>query len=710
MNNAPPDGSDARQRLARQWAVAIAVTAYVPLSRGEVERCLQGLVDQIVDGVLAGRLAGSHRDFERAGERLVEAGFTGPLSLQRSIELLGAELPKQPDLFGVDAIGEKVLTALGALSAGYVRATREATFEQQEDVKRALLRARRQAERSLQISESRFRGVFTSTAVGIAITDLEGQFVEINDALTEILGYSAADLAERTLLDLLMPDDAPQIRLAYRDLTRVEVEANSFRLQRRMVRADGEIAHVFLAASVLHDADGKPSYHVTVVEDVSDMQLLQERLSHQALHDLQTGLPNRHFFQTTVERVLGQLQPTDTVTLMHLDLDGFSVINSGLGHRVGDQLLQVVTKRLVDVFAGEKATIARIAGDEFAVLIADSPTTPDLATLAAAVNEELSEPAYVGDLGLAVSVTIGFARSQVRGLTVDELVRRADSALHRAKRNGKRQWAVFDERLDAENRGRFKLAASMPGALENGEFNLVYQPQVVLSRPSEIVAIEVMLEWDHPDRGTLRHDECVELSERTGMVLPIGQWQLRAAGEQAARWRAEHGDGFPPIALYLASPQANDPDLVHNVRTVLADHQLPPTALQIGIPVRALLCEDGDADDNLEVLADMGVPVALIGFGGGHGGLAFLEDLPVCAVKVAAWIVTRLANKPASLTARAVAGLTRNVRESGASVIVPNIRSEEQAAWWSARGADIGQGPLFAGRTTPDQIAALFTR
>lgn len=710
MSTPSLDGIDERLRLARRWAQTVAPTAYVPMSRAEVEQYLADLVTSMVDGLLASRLDGQRNaarpEFECVGERLVQAHLTGPTSLQRTIQLLGTELPAHPELCGVDGINGKVLEMLGALSAGYARALREQTFDQQEGVKQALLRSRQIAERNLEVSEARFRGVFTSAAVGIAITDLAGSFVEVNSALGEILGYPADELAGRTLYDLMVPEDAPQLRIAYRDVARAEVDADSFRLQRRMIRYDGEISHVFLAGSVLLDATGAPAYHVAMVEDVSDLQLLQERLSHQALHDVQTGLPNRHFFHTTLERVLGQLQPTEVVTLFHLDIDGFSVINSGLGHQVGDQLLQVVTKRLIDVFANERATIARIAGDEFVVLVENGPDTPDVPTLAARINDELAEPAYVGDTGIAVSVTIGVVQRQVRGLTVQELVRKADATLHRAKANGKRQWALYDDRLDAENRGRFALAAGMPGALENGEFQIVYQPQVRLGDRS-VVSVEAMLEWDHPERGLLPHEQCIELAERTGMVLPIGQWMLRSAAEQLADWRAVHGESFPSLSIHLSSAQANDPDLVRNVRTVLVDTALPPSSLQVGIPVRALLCEDGDADENLEVLADMGVSVTLVGFGAGHGGLAFVEDQPVRTVKMAAWLVTRLANQPDSLTARAVADLTRHVSGSGTSIIVPSIRSAEQASWWQTRGADLGQGPLFATPVAAPDIPAL---
>jgi diguanylate cyclase (GGDEF)-like protein/PAS domain S-box-containing protein len=686
---------DARRQLAREWASAVATTAYVPKSQREIERYLFDLVHPLLDALTAVPFAeDAIKTIERVGAALVHGHFTGPYSLQRTIQVLGRALPVHRELRRLDGLTEKVLAALGALSAGYVQAMRSLIFNQQEDLKRALLRARQDVERDLRISEARFRGVFTSTGVGIAITDLEGNFVETNAALTEILGYTAGELAERTMYDLFCPEDVPYLRLGYRDVTTVDTNSG------------GETAWVILAVSLLRDADGKPAYHVTLVEDITDLQLLHDRLSYQALHDVLTGLPNRQFFRTRLESVLGRLEPTDTITLFHLDLDGFSLINAGLGHHIGDKLLQVVAMRLANVFAEETVMIARVAGDEFAILVEHSETTPDVATLAARINEELSEPSYVDGRGLAVSVTIGAVQRRARGLDAAELIRAADTTLHRAKANGKRQWAVFDAKVDTAERDRFGLAAAMPGALETGEFRLVYQPQVRLE-DKHITAIEAMVHWDHPERGVLPHEECIDLAEQTGIVLPLGQWMLRAACEQAVEWHTTLGPAAPPLSVHLASAQANDPDLLATVSTVLADLPLLPDSLQIGIPVRSLLCEDGDAEENLEVLAEMGVRVVLVGFGGGHGGLTFLEDRPVHAVKIAAWLVQRLAKRPNSLMARAVADLAALVHSSKASVITCNIDTVAQADWWRQLGADIAQGQFFAAPAPADQITTL---
>jgi diguanylate cyclase (GGDEF)-like protein/PAS domain S-box-containing protein len=707
MNSPHEDTGDARSQLARQWAAALAPTAYVPMSPAQVREALLDLVGLVLDGIAGSDPDSSRHTFERVGERLVELHFTSPRSLDPTIQVLGAGLAAHPELSGLDDLPATILAVLGGVSAGYARAIRTNTLEQQEGVNRALLVATKQFERRLEDSEARFRGVFTSTEVGIAITDLEGYFVEVNDALIENLGYQRDDVTSGTLYDLILPSDVPKLRIAYQNLAKAAASAGSFRLQRRMTRSDGEIVYVYLAGSVLRDAEGAPLYHVAVVEDISDLLSLQKQLSHQALHDMLTGLPNRQYFHSTLERVLGKLQPTDTITLLHLDVDGFSVINSGLGHRASDELLLAVAKCLADVFTSEQATIARLGDDEFAVLVQDSPNTPDVATLAASINEVLAEPTYIADIGVATSATIGIVRRQVRGLTADELIRQADSTLHQARANGKRQWAAYDEGRDARNRDRFRLAASLPGGLETGEFRLMYEPRVQLAS-GQVVAIEAMLEWDHPERGVLPYDMCMELADLTGMVLPLSAWLLQAASEQAVKWRTELGE-FPTLSVQLASAQASDPDLVRTVRTILHDTGLPARSLQLGIPVRSLLYDELDAEGNLEVLIEMGVQTALVGFGGCDGGLALVEDHSVRAVKIAPCLVTRLATRTTTLAARGAADLVRLLRESGVSVIVPGVQTQAQSAWWLALGADVAQGDLFAAPTTADNIPPLLT-
>jgi diguanylate cyclase (GGDEF)-like protein len=441
------------------------------------------------------------------------------------------------------------------------------------------------------------------------------------------------------------------------------------------------------------------------VEDGTELHLLRERLVHQSLHDALTGLPNGQFFISRLEGALGRAERSSRITVCKIDLDGLAVINDGFSRAIGDQLLQSVAQRLQSVVDGEKVTVARFGSDEFAILIEHSSTMSDVAALAASINTRLAEPVYIEGYGLAVSACVGFVEHQGGGEPA-ELLRAAEAALHSVKRGGKRRWGPLDPDRDAVHRVRCRLAAAMPGALETGEIILDYQPLAQLT-DGKVVAIEALLRWDHPHSGPLPHYECLELAALAGLEVPLGHWLLRSACEQLASWRQRSGE---PTLLHvdLTPQQSQDPDLVAGVRCALEHAGLPAESLQLGMTVLALGADTGEAEDNLRVLTDMGVAIALLGFSG-IGDVAYLEDLPVRTAEIAHRVVQRVAQPPGggSGIAKAVPVMLELMHCCGATVVVRGIETQDEAHWWRSAGADVGQGAFCAPPGAPDEIAAL---
>ncbi|GDY33314.1 putative bifunctional diguanylate cyclase/phosphodiesterase [Gandjariella thermophila] len=690
-----------RVELAQRWAEAVSGTAYVPMSHAEIENFLLGLIDRLADA-----LSGESVDEEVAsgvGALLVEHNFTGTESLRHTLEVLGHALLAEPTALDTPSSADRIVTLLSAIACGYATRTRLLTFDQQEEVKWALLKAKHDVERVLHLTEARFREVFASSALGIAITELDGTCVEANTALAQILGREPNELTGRPLHELFHPDDVDDLRAAYRDLA--EGRTERVRERRRLVGEDGETAWVHLAASLLHDADGRPAYHVTMVEDVTELHLLQDRLGHQTLHDPLTGLPNRQYLVSQLETVLGRTDPATRVILYYLGLDAFSVINDGLGYQVGDALLRVVASRLATVVDGEHAMVARVEGDEFAILMENSPSTPDLATLIRRINDELAEPIYLDGHGVAVSASIAAVRRPQHEITPEEMLGAAQATLRRVKANGKRQWGLYDQRRDSEERATFALAAVMPGAWENGDIGVVYRP-VVRAADRRIVGVQALLRWDDPERGRLlRHDQCVALAETTGLALPLGQWLLARACEQAAGWRQRLGDDTPPLYVNLPPSLTQDADLIATVTRILDATTMPAGALRLALDTRTVLTETGDATDNLLVLADKGLSPALHGFGGGYRELALLAEMPVRAVAVPAGAVGR--PDADSVLGRAVADLVAAAHAAGAEVIAEGVDGDEQAAWWHRVGGDLALGEVFGVDAEPDEVVDL---
>ncbi|GLZ33900.1 signal transduction protein [Lentzea sp. NBRC 105346] len=614
--------------LAKAWARAISATAYVPLSPAELEALLRELLDLLP------------KDPETVARRLVEAHVVGPESLRRTIDLL---LP----VFGPELLAN--------LSSCYAFAMRQDAFDQQEQIKLALLASKRHAERTLKVSEARFREVFTSSALGIAITDFSGICVEANDTLAEIVGHGS--LVGRSLFDFFHPADAQHLHLAYRKVR--EGLVDRFREQRKLIRHDGEPVWVYLAGSLLHDADGVPAHHVTMIEDISELHLLQKNLDHQLLHDLLTGLSNRQRFVTQLEK----LHLRGPITLYHLDLDSFAVVNNGLGHDAGDKLLREVARRLNNVVPAG-AVLARIGGDEFAI-VSPAGNVPEMVAL---IQEELTEPTFVDGHGIALSASIGVVDRPALGTPIPELLRAANSALREAKARGKRQWALYDAHADALRRDHHSLAAAMPGAVESGELEIAYEPVLNLATRSPL-GLHARLRW-----GTLHHAQTLALAEETGLSLPIGQWLLR----EACRYAAEHPDA-PMLHVTLSALQSRDEDLVGHVKRTLDETGLPPSRLRVALNIGSVVA----GDDNVQVLADSGIATGLDGFRGGYDHLELLAELPVRAVLVRAPVPA-----PDSVLHKAIRDMVTAVHALGAKVVVDDVASAADADWWAAAGAD----------------------
>ncbi|MGH4011003.1 MAG: putative bifunctional diguanylate cyclase/phosphodiesterase [Pseudonocardiaceae bacterium] len=660
-----------RTELARAWSDGVSSTTDQPTPAEEIEAFLRDLLHRLIDAL--GPAEFSAQPAVEVGSRLVAGGFTGAQSLGATVEILTHALPRLPELHTVEGLPGKVASLLGALASGYTTALRRRVIEQ---------------------DEARFREVFDSAPVGVLVSRLDGTITQTNSALTEILQHSAAELAVREVCELFHPDDAALLKAAYQALC--DGTRERFQNRVKLLAANGDTAWVALTVTVLRDAAGSPTHHVTMVEDFTDRRLLEQRVRHQSLHDLLTGLPNRLHFAIHLEALL-ERERSAAVTVCKVDLDGFSVVNDGLGQGVGDLLLRSVAGRLQALVAGERAMVARFDADEFGIVIEESPTTPNAATLAASINTELSEPVYLAGRALAVSACVGVVRRTAGETEAKELIRAAEATMHRVQRTGRGQWGLYDPPADAEQRARYALATAMPEAWENGQVTLSYQPMVRLDPAApdagRIVALVAVLHWDHPQRGVVAHEDCVALAEQTGLVLSIGPWMLRQACEQLRGWRDQLGGAVPPVRVDLTTHLTQDPDLVAVVHGALKATQLRPEDIQLGMPVEVVVAGHGDTEDNVGTLADIGVRTTLTRFGQAVGNLVLLESLTVQGVELAGSLV---AAQPDSVVRAALAHLVPLIRRTGTSVVVAGLDNAEQVDWWRHTGADSARGTALA--------------
>jgi diguanylate cyclase (GGDEF)-like protein/PAS domain S-box-containing protein len=621
--------------LADKWAAAALATSHVALSRADIEAFLFEVTTGLVDVLRTEPF--DPMSAAQVGAALVNTNLTGNQALNRTVRLLGRELLPTAGLPFDQQRHEDLTDLIGSLSAGYVEALRERIFDEQEMIKRAVFRARDIAEVARNATEARWRAVFHSTAAGIAITDLDGCIRSVNPALCEILGASERQLLEHPLAERVTDDHEPQVLAAFDVVARGRHD--KFVGDISFLGEDGEPVWTRLSLSLVRDAAQEPEYAVAVVENISDLHLLRERQLRVSLEDQLTKLPNRNHFMAQLDTVLQNAEADENVALCYVDLDGFKIINDGVDHNTGDKVLRRVANTLSASFAEPTATVARIGGDGFAVLLADSRGSYEISERITAALEELSEPVYEdADTGVAVSASVGIVERPAAEVTSAELVRAAEITVHRAKQNGKAQWELFDAELDQEFRARFQLGAAIPGALESGQFQVSYQPVRRLA-DSRVFAFRALLHWNHPKRGLLSPADFLDMAEQTGFILPMGRWMLDRVCRQVAEWEERFGDACLPVGIHLTSRLAREQDLVQMLTETMGKTGASASNLLLSLPAGVVVDEHGEPLENLATLHDIGVRAVVHDFGNGNAGLVDLRHLPVGAVSIAPSVI-----------------------------------------------------------------------
>ncbi|WP_370083317.1 putative bifunctional diguanylate cyclase/phosphodiesterase [Streptacidiphilus sp. MAP12-16] len=490
----------------------------------------------------------------------------------------------------------------------------------------------------LRASETRFRAAFTDAGIGMALVDPEDFIIEANPALAEMLGRTVPELMRLHIHELLDVEEHP--RRVYLELLRGD--RDRIRLEKRLKHRRGHAVWTNVTMSLIRDGDGRPQYTLAMVEDISEARRLGDRLHYQAMHDPLTRLPNRSLF---FDRLASAFTEADQrVGLCYLDLDGFAAVNDTLGHHVGDELLVAVARRLEQRFAARGHLVARMGGDEFAVLVPRSAGAEELTALAAELVEILSAPYDLAGQRVVATASVGVVERPVPGTSPADLVKDADATLSWAKSDGRARWALYDPERIAHQMTRQVLATTMRPALERGEFIVEYQPLVDLRTGPEgpggpdgmgaLRGVEALVRWQHPRFGKLAPDRFIGIAEETGAIVPLGRWVLETACTQARAWL----DRFPQqqvfVSVNLAARQFWDSDVVADVAEVLGETRLPARLLQLELTESAVMGPSGRPLEALHALAAMGVRIAIDDFGTGYSNLAYLSRLPVHVLKL----------------------------------------------------------------------------
>ena len=495
------------------------------------------------------------------------------------------------------------------------------------------------------------------------------------------------------------PGDLPGIRSALRDAERSPGADHpvGFRLR----SSGGE--WLYLEGTV-KNALREPGIggFVLHAEDVTRNQRLVAKLRAQALFDPVTGLANRTHFLESMQRMLAE-DSDQSRALLLLDLDRFKLVNDTLGHSAGDGLLRVIARRLLDV-AGEDAMVGRLGGDEFTVMVRVA-SLAEARELADQILAAIRVPLDLEGNETIISASIGIVLGNSSDVQ-EELLRKADAALYRAKGAGRGQYAVFDQAADPYTVERLRFESEFRQALERDQFYLVFQPEVDLTS-GRVVGAEALVRWNHLERGVLSPAEFVPLAEETGEILPLGSWILSEACREAARW-ARFADEPFTIAVNLSAREFEEEALVSRAAEELDRSGLPPEALRLEITETALLRNGPVANGALAALKEIGVQLALDDFGVGYSSLSYLSRLPVDVVKIDQSFV---AGMEADDRQRAIVNAVVQLAHAcGAQIVAEGVESSDQVGSLQTWGCRSAQGFLFSAGLSARDFTTLLRR
>jgi diguanylate cyclase (GGDEF)-like protein/PAS domain S-box-containing protein len=541
-------------------------------------------------------------------------------------------------------------------------------------------------------------GSLASAPPATALVDPEGEFLRLNLAFVELAGHSEAELRALGFTALLHPDDRDADAEYLRRL--LDGDLAAYQLPQRCRRADGEVVWVLASAWLTTGPDGRPAHTDLagrpryVVRQLTELGLgAGHHLAGRAARDPLTGLPTRALFLDRLDAVLARLdRHPGLVAVLVLDLDRFAMEAERVGVDAADGVLVAVAGRLRGVLRPSD-TVARLGSDEFAVLCQDLRDGRDAVRLAERIASGLETPFAVGgtELGLAASIGIALAGSHRR--RAGHLVRDAETAMHRAKRQEGTSYELYDDAVRARLTERLRTEAALRTALDRGELRVAYQPIVSL-REGRVVAVEALARWERPGDGQLPPAEFVPAAEETGLIVAVGGWVLEEACRQAARWDGMGGRAAPRVHVNLSERQFAEPHLVDRVSAALGGSGIDPARLCLEVNEQALAGQPGMAAATCEQLAALGVALAVDDFGTGCSSLAWLRRLPLAALKIDRSFVTGLDGEPPDdAVATAVISLAHSL---DLAAVAEGVETRRQLARLDALGCDLAQGHLFA--------------
>ena len=531
--------------------------------------------------------------------------------------------------------------------------------------------------------------VFSSTAEGVTITDLDGTILDVNDAFCRITGYTRDEVIGKNPRIL---QSGRHDREFYASMWDSLLRDGHWRGEIWNRRKDGATYPETLTISQVRDELGRETGYVAVFSDITASKQTEEQLQYLAHYDALTELPNRMLLNIRLEQNLERaMRANRKLAVLFIDLDRFKLINDSLGHAAGDDLLRKLAVRLKGLLRAED-TVARISGDEFVVLIDNIGNADAVATLVRKIMVAFEPPFLIADHEIAVTCSIGVSLFPDDGDAPDALLRNADAAMYRAKDDGRNTYQFYTAEMTAAAFEHVFLENALRAATKHNRFALAYQPQIDLASGA-LVGLEALIRWPHEDQGNVSPARFIPIAENCGLIREIGAWVLDEACRQATAW-LDAGLTFGRIAINVSGSQVQAPNFAEQVASTLARHRISPDLIELEITETFIMNHAEQSVRQLSTLRDIGLTISVDDFGTGYSSLAYLKSLPVHKLKIDQSFVRDIPDDRNNMAiAEAVIALGKAL---DLDIIAEGIETAEQARFLRERGCPNGQGYFFA--------------
>jgi len=539
--------------------------------------------------------------------------------------------------------------------------------------------------------------VVANTAEGVVITNAAREILEVNQAFCDITGYNHDEVIGKNprLLQSGQQDDE-----FYSQMWQEIQQQGRWRGELINRKKDGSLYPSWQTISAVFDDQGTLRHYVSVFSDITQIKQSQEEVFHLAYHDTLTNLPNRLLLKERLNQAIKHAHRKQrTFTLMFVDLDNFKNINDTQGHNEGDLLLQNIATLLRHTLR-DKDTIARIGGDEFILLFDDVAELQEAEKLASKVLSVLSAPIELSESSANISASIGICQFPQDGDSADELLKNADTAMYRAKQQGRNNFQFYSAELTRHVVERVELEKALRNALQQDEFCLHYQPQIDLNS-GQVIGAEALLRWHSDQLGNVSPDRFIPVAEESGLILAVGHWVVKEACRQIRKWKDQQLT-IGKVAVNISGAQISKTDLAAEVRNLMTEYQLSPTDLSLEVTETFVMQHQNTAVSQLSILHGMNLELAIDDFGTGYSSLSYLKKLPINKLKIDKSFIQDIPHDPDDMAiARTIIALADSL---GLTVIAEGVETEEQAAYLKATGCHQAQGYLYGKPMSAEQL------